>query len=84
MQHISILFTPQCPFLSPLPPTDPSPDTHMHSCPIIIVIIIIIIILGLGSTNEWEHGTFGLLSLADNLQFHPFFYKSHNFIYLYG
>jgi hypothetical protein len=37
----------------------------------------IIIILGLGSTNEWEHTIFGLLSLAyltrhNGLHFHPF------------
>jgi hypothetical protein len=32
---------------------------HIHSCPVIIIII-----LGLGSTNEWKYGIFGLLSLT--------------------
>jgi hypothetical protein len=56
---------------------------HIHSYPIIIIS------LGLCSTNEWEHEIFGLLSIAyitqhDDLQFHPFSYKWHNFIFLYG
>jgi hypothetical protein len=50
--------------------------------------IIIIIILGLETTNEGEHGIFGFLSLTyltqhEDLQFHPFSWKWHNFIFLY-
>jgi hypothetical protein len=43
----------------------------LYSCPIISIIIIIIIIdiiVGLGSTNEWEHVIFGLLSLTYLIQ----------------
>jgi hypothetical protein len=53
----------------------------MHSCPIIIIII-----FGLVSINEWEHTIFGFLTWLtqhDDLWFHPFSYKWHNFIF-YG
>jgi hypothetical protein len=73
MQCPSILFTLQCPFLSPfsllltLPP-------HTHLCPFIIII------LYLDSTNVQEHEMFDLLSLAYltqhfDLQSYRFFCK---------
>jgi hypothetical protein len=79
-------------FSFPLSPHTNSPQTvlHVHSCPIIIItIVVIMIILSLGSTNEQEHALFWLLSLAclsqrDELQFHQFSCKWHNFIFLYG
>jgi hypothetical protein len=45
--------------------------------------------LGLVSTYEWKHAIFGFLSLAyltqhDNIQFHPFSCKHHDFILIYG
>jgi hypothetical protein len=85
-QHTSILFTPQHPFLwlssfHWFPQTVP----HILSC----FTIIIIIFLGLGSTDEQEHVTFSLSSLAYltshyNLQFHSFSCKWHDFNFLYG
>jgi hypothetical protein len=86
MQHISIFFTHQYPFLSPLPPIplDSSPYIFMS-----YYYYIFITILGLGSTIEWVHVIFGLLHLVyvtqlDDVQFHPFSYKWHHFIFLYG
>jgi hypothetical protein len=61
---------------------------HMHSYPIITIIITITTILSLGSTNQWQHMTFGHFCLAYlaqcyDLQLHPLSCKRHNFVFLY-
>jgi hypothetical protein len=79
-------FNPHHPSVSfPFSPSTDAPQKvpHIHSC------LIIIIILGLGPTNEQENAIFGLLSLVyltqyDDLQFHPFSCKWHQFIFLYS
>jgi hypothetical protein len=75
----SILFTPQCPFLSPSLLISLY-RRHLYSRIIIVLVItVVIVILGLGSTSDHEHVIFAFLNLAclaqhDDLQSIHFLY----------
>jgi hypothetical protein len=76
---------PSVAFPSPSRLSDPSLDSPSFT----FIIIIIVVNIMLGSTNEWEHVIFGLLSLTcdtqhDDLQVHPFSCKWHNLRFCYG
>jgi hypothetical protein len=81
----SILFKPQCPFLSPLSliliSLEISPFTFVSH-------YIIIIILGLGSTNEWEQlvicfSSLGHIFQYNDLHFHSFSCTWDNFVFYF-
>jgi hypothetical protein len=75
---------PQYSFLSPPPPTDPPQTVPLvHSCPIIIITITIIIILDLVKICGICHWSLVYLKQRDELQFHLFSCKWHDFILFY-